>query len=182
MRFWKPVILTALSFFAIATTIVYTACEKNPCNHVDCLNGGSCGGGICRCPTGFEGTRCETKSVARFLGIYSGFTGCDNGAQTIDSAFITEDFANRNYVYVKLKSDYDATGKILHGFVSANESTYAIIITNNDSFKTGSIDYLRSWNVTLQDDKKLVINSYERNETNTDDTLVHTCYFLGFKQ
>lgn len=177
MRFWKPVVLTALSFFALATTIIYTACEKNPCNHVDCLNGGSCNGGACRCPTGFEGPRCENKSIQRFLGVYSGFTGCDNGAQTIDSAFITEDFATKNAVYIKLKSEYLASGKILHGYVSSSESAYTVIITNNDSSKAGYADYIKNWQVTLQDDKKLTINSYEFHS----DTMIHNCYFLGFK-
>jgi hypothetical protein len=174
--------MSVASFVAIAGTVLYTSCEKNPCNHVNCLNGGSCNKGTCRCPTGYEGPQCETKAVSRFIGVYPGFTGCDAGAQVIDTAFITEDFSNFNYVYVRMKNDNLATGKILHGYVSSNESVYSIIITNNDSERAGSQDYLKTWSVTLQDDKKLVVSSYERNQTNTDDTFVHTCYFLGFKQ
>ena len=181
MRFWKPILLTTISFFAIVTTIVYSSCEKNPCNNIDCLNGGSCGHGVCRCPTGYEGPRCESKAAARFVGAYGGFKECDNGAAVIDSAFIWEDLAHINYVYVKLRSDYMNNGKTLHGYITSNEATYAITITNNDSAKAGSIDYLKVWTVTLQDDKKLVINSYERNQTFADDTLIHYCYFLGFK-
>ncbi|MES2702689.1 MAG: calcium-binding EGF-like domain-containing protein [Bacteroidota bacterium] len=181
MRFWKPIILTTLSFFAVATTILVTSCEKNPCDQVDCKNGGSCGHGLCKCPTGFEGPRCEAKSVARFIGTYGGFIECDNGAQVIDSAVIWEDPAMRNFVYVLLKSDYTATGKILHGYTTVNESTYAITIVNNDSDKANSVNYLKTWTVTLQGDNKLLIHTYERNETNTDDTLEHSCYFLGFK-
>eukprot|EP00463_Aulacantha_scolymantha_P000042 TRINITY_DN1020_c0_g1_i3.p1 TRINITY_DN1020_c0_g1~~TRINITY_DN1020_c0_g1_i3.p1 ORF type:complete len:1092 (+),score=215.59 TRINITY_DN1020_c0_g1_i3:462-3278(+) len=43
---------------------------ENPCNHINCLNGGKCQNGHCICTKNFGGTQCE-KSI-------SGFSNCDN--------------------------------------------------------------------------------------------------------
>lgn len=183
MRFWKPVVLTTFSFFAFVTTILYTACEKNPCNNVNCLNGGSCNNGFCRCPTGWENTQCQTKSIARYLGKYAGYSGCDNGAQVYDTVTIVEDNRALNTVSVYMRSL--GTSKVLQGYASNNESTYSIVVTNNDSSKAGSRYYLKLWTITLQNDKKLMINSYltdyANNPAGTVDTTEQKCYFNGTK-
>jgi hypothetical protein len=56
--------------FLIACTIVIlfsnmTGCGKpgNPCEKINCLNGGACIDGTCSCPTGYEGLRCEKRIV-----------------------------------------------------------------------------------------------------------------------
>ena len=174
---------------AIVSAVVYSSCVQDACNNVSCLNGGSCGNGVCRCPTGYEGTQCETLSIARFLnksgdstGIYAGYTSCNNTQQVIDSAFITADGVAKNTVAVRMNS---ISPKVLHGYVSSNESAYSIIVTNNDSFMVGSTFYERIFTITLQSDKSLSIHSYEENRFNTvsgPDTIINKCTFLGFKK
>lgn len=51
------------------------ACDKNKCEMVECLNGGTCQlpDGVCQCPTGFFGPRCES-SVCDFVKCQNGGT------------------------------------------------------------------------------------------------------------
>ncbi len=56
----KRTFLSALLFTLMAFTFAtYTACTKDECSGVTCQNGGSCNDGICTCPSGYTGTRCE---------------------------------------------------------------------------------------------------------------------------
>ena len=178
MRFWKQILLTVFLFAAIVVVTVHSSCEKNSCNGITCYNGGACGYGLCRCPTGFEGPQCESLSVDRYLGRYGGYVSCNSGAYVIDSAFITK--ANRGIlsVDVYLKS---LNPKVLQGYVSTNESTYSIIVTNNDSSKVGSLFYLKTYTITLQSDKNLSIHTYEQDSTGVGTTVINHCAFLGYK-
>jgi len=168
--------MTVSLFTAILGTVIMTSCEKNACDGVTCLNGGSCGYGLCNCPTGYEGADCGTKVIKRFLGTYSGYTVCDNGAQTIDTVIITP--ANRGILSVDVyfQSIYP---KVLQGYVSNNESAYSIVVTNNDSSKVGSLSYLRVFTITLQSDKSLKLHEYEHDYTDKIDTFQHSCQFVG---
>ena len=181
MKFWKPVLLTTLLFSAFATVIIATSCEKNPCNNVSCDNGGSCNNGVCRCPTGYENTQCQTKSVTRYLGTYAGYTTCNNSAQVIDSAYIYADTSNAsmlNYVWVVYKS---ISPKVLHGYVRNNESTYTIVVPN-----VTATNYLKIYTISLESygnktNNKLSIQTYEKSNVVPNDTVVTTCSFIGFK-
>lgn len=178
MKFGKQILLTVTMFAAIAGTAVFTSCEKNACDGVTCFNGGSCGYGKCNCPTGYEDAQCGTKSITRYLGTYAGYTVCDNGAQTIDTVIVTP--ANRGVLSVDVyyKGIYP---KVLQGYVRSNESTYSIVVTNNDSTKAGSLEYLRVFDITLQSDKSLKVHQYERDYTVAVDTIQHSCQFVGTK-
>jgi hypothetical protein len=60
----RHIYLTILFVLAIFSATLYTACTKDACKDVSCKNGGSCNGGSCVCPTGYSGTRCETKVLS----------------------------------------------------------------------------------------------------------------------
>ena len=180
MKFWKITLLTSLLFAAVVSAVFYTSCTQDTCNHVTCFNGGSCGNGVCRCPTGYEGPTCQTLSTARYIGGYAGYTSCNNTQQVIDSAFITAG-STINTVNVVMNS---ISPKVLQGYVSNNESTYSIIVTNNDSSLAGSTFYERLFTITLQSDNSLSIHEYEENIFNTvsgPDTVISHCTFLGTK-
>ena len=181
MKFWKISLFTGLIIAALATVVFYSSCQQDSCNNVNCLNGGSCGNGICNCPTGYEDPQCQTLSITRYLGTYPGTTKCNTAQQIIDTAFITPDGLGINTVQVKLNT---ISPKILHGYVENNESTYSIIVTNNDSSLTGSTFYERIFTITLQSDKTLTIYSYEDNIFTTvsgPDTTINKCTFIGYK-
>jgi hypothetical protein len=179
MKFLKLTLLTTLLFTAFVIIFSNSSCERNACNNVTCFNGGSCNKGICRCELGYEGPQCQTLSTSRYIGGYAGYTECDNGAQTIDSVFITQDTKAINYVYVAFKS---ILPKSLHGYVSSNESTYSILIPS-DSINNGVLKYLKVYTVTLQNDKSLSLHTYETDyrQLAGPDTIIHKCDFFGTK-
>lgn len=178
MKFWKQILLTVSLFAAIAVVTVHTSCEKNSCDGITCYNGGACGNGACHCPSGWEGAQCERLKRDRYLGVYAGYITCNNGALTIDTAFITQGNAGPTSVDVVLKS---IRPKVIHGYVSSNESTYSIIVTNNDSSIAGAAYYSRMYTITLQSDRNLSIHTYESSTTGLDDTIHNACAFLGYK-
>ena len=67
---------TVLSFFAV----VYSSCNKDgsggifntdKCKAISCAHGATCHDGVCTCPSGYEGTYCETTSRDKFIGAHS---------------------------------------------------------------------------------------------------------------
>ncbi len=107
----KLVALSTFSFLALIA-IVFSSCEKQeqsfgpttfykPCQNVICLNGGICADGVCQCPDGFEGTKCETRSVDKFVGAYDAFDDCYmSGAQSY-TVSIQADFDPINELTLK---------------------------------------------------------------------------------
>ncbi len=181
MKLWKPVLYTTLLFSAIVSNVLYSSCEKNPCNNVECFNGGSCGGnGICQCPVGYENAQCQDKAVTRYLGMYAGTIRCDTRQEVIDTVWIKADTSKPNkinYVWVIWKSQLP---KVFHGYVRNQESTYSVVFENEVA-----PNYVKIYTLTLQGfngpNNKLSMHSYERNTITPGDTVQIECSFLGFK-
>jgi hypothetical protein len=68
----KTTAITALMTIFCFTVCTMTMCTKDPCKSVKCQNGGTCSKGSCSCPSGYEGTLCENRINAKFVGGYSG--------------------------------------------------------------------------------------------------------------
>jgi hypothetical protein len=60
---------------AIAALLFLVSC-KDPCKDVNC-NNGSCLEGDCVCEAGYQGTACDAKHNAKFVGIYAFLENCD---------------------------------------------------------------------------------------------------------
>lgn len=78
MKLIRPVFFTLLSTLSIFAAVVYTACNKDKCKDVICLNLGACDGGVCKCPVGYEGDRCQTKSRDKFIKTFNGWDTCSS--------------------------------------------------------------------------------------------------------
>jgi hypothetical protein len=79
MKSIKHIALSAILTVSAFGAITYTSCTKDECQDVVCQNGGTCDAGVCSCPTGYEGTNCETKSRDKFVGVYTGTEACTVG-------------------------------------------------------------------------------------------------------
>lgn len=174
MKLWKSVLLTSSIFIATAGIITYSSCEKDPCTNVTCENGGSCNGGACKCPTGFDGPTCQNRSTDHFAGTYAGFTECNNGAQVIDSLFITGNINHEPLKVMIVQKQHP--NDVLYGTVSVNETTFTLTIP--DKVTTGN---RKVYHATLQSNNKLVFDSYEYDTTTMAGPIVNKCIFQGTK-
>jgi hypothetical protein len=66
MKNLKSIFLATFLTIGAFSTTVFTSCEKDACDDIVCANGGTCTEGICACPSGYEGTLCETVSRSKF--------------------------------------------------------------------------------------------------------------------
>jgi hypothetical protein len=53
------------------------SCKKDPCKDVNC-NNGSCLEGDCVCNLGYQGTACDVKHNAKFVGTYAILENCES--------------------------------------------------------------------------------------------------------
>lgn len=80
MKPFKNILFSAMLTLGAFGAVTYTACNKDECKNVTCQNGGTCSGGNCTCPTGYEGDRCQTLSRDKFIGTYTGNETCTVGS------------------------------------------------------------------------------------------------------
>lgn len=62
-----------ISICAFGVVFYAASCKKDGCKGVTCLNGGTCSGGLCNCPTGYTGVTCQTLA---FIGTWQGSDTC----------------------------------------------------------------------------------------------------------
>lgn len=79
MKSIKYIALSAFLTISAFCAVLYTSCSKDACKGVTCLHSGTCSGGNCTCPTGYEGTTCQTLSRDKFVGTYPGSEICTVG-------------------------------------------------------------------------------------------------------
>jgi hypothetical protein len=65
-------ILFSLCAFAFVCTF-HVSCSSDKCKTIVCAYGGTCSGGVCSCPAGYEGTTCANVARNKFLGNWEVF-------------------------------------------------------------------------------------------------------------
>lgn len=136
MKFWKHTLVSAVAFLGISSTVLYTSCQDDSCLTLHCKNGGSCADGYCRCATGYEGTECEIRANAKFLGFYRGQSRCGNSPVFIDSAIVSDEVvANRVKIYkFSTNKEYFGTVKdnsVLIDDASSQGRIMTVTVENN---------------------------------------------------
>ncbi len=117
----RNILLSACIAIVALSAVVYTACNKNKCDKVACLNLGSCDGGTCYCLTGFEGPRCETLSRTKFIYTYSGGDTCGTTGYNQYQIFL-------------LANLYDSTEMTMHNLLNNMDDSAVCTIQSTDSF------------------------------------------------
>jgi hypothetical protein len=169
MKFWKQTLLTTLAFFGIATTVLYTACEQDPCNTLVCLNGGSCSSGLCQCPTGYEGSNCSTRTISRYLGTYIGSTTCNMSTAVPDTVVVWPSKDSMSVVVLQYSNITDT----LMGTVATTETNGTITFPSDSSN-----NYLKNITASL-DGTKLTLFTNEI--TDVANNVQNNCTFIGTK-
>lgn len=119
MKFWKHSLLAATVFMTLATAVTYTSCKHDSCKALMCRNGGTCADEFCRCPTGYEGTQCETVSRTKFVGNYEGITQINGQPVIRDFAEVSVHTQSYNITALQLTIATRSPEKII-GTVAAN--------------------------------------------------------------
>lgn len=155
MKFWKHSLLAACSFLAIASMVTYSSCVNDSCKAIVCRNGGTCADEFCTCPSGYEGTQCEIKSMEKFVGFYDGITKVNQQTVIIDSA-------NVDYVRGKLATVeayiFSRPNDMITGEAGLTEVAVASTESKNVSFK---------WWMDINKDEFIEILIQEKVDTGT---------------
>ncbi len=156
MKNIKSIFLSGLLALGAFGTLTFTSCNQDECKDVVCNNGGTCNedNGSCNCPTGYEGSLCETELRAKFIKNWSAvdvFTGgqaaynciISAGAGTVTSVIIDNSFADDFFI-----NNINAT-------VNGNAINIAKQEPDNDDFTvegTGTYSAGKiTWNYTIVD-------------------------------
>jgi hypothetical protein len=81
MKSLKLVLLSAVLTLGVFFAVFYTSCSKDSCKAVTCINGGTCGGGLCNCKDGTGGLNCEVIYRNIYANTYKGSGGPDDSGR-----------------------------------------------------------------------------------------------------
>lgn len=123
MKSIRSITLSALLTIGAFGAVTYTACNKDECKGVICENNGTCVSGVCSCPAGYEGARCQIVSSDKFLGNYTVTESCTlSGGIPAYNATITGSSSNEVIIYLNNFGNLNATITVV-GTVSGNSLT-----------------------------------------------------------
>ncbi len=162
MKSIKNIAIAALLSVGAFAAVVYSSCTKDDCKDVVCQNGGTCVSGKCQCPTGYEGTNCETLSRAKFL--TNGSTATYITAVGQDSCYMSGTYTmtvtpgtNSNEITINNFAGYGTsatlTGVVVSGsnFSKADTVTAGAVKIYNVSGSMNAAGNLISFTYTAKD-------------------------------
>ena len=159
MRSIKHIALSAILTLSAFCAVLYTSCSKDACKGVTCQHSGTCSGGTCTCPTGYEGTRCGTLAL---IGSWSGQDACSSGGPY-------------NIILTVASSSSDST-KILITNPGGYGASVQITGTLSTDGKTVTYTNQTAGAVTLTGTISLTSNTaFTHSYTSTDATSTTTC-------
>ncbi|MBS1772146.1 MAG: calcium-binding EGF-like domain-containing protein [Bacteroidetes bacterium] len=181
MKFWRHSLLAAIAFIGISLTVVNSSCTEDECTMLKCRNNGTCVDGYCKCPTGWEGTQCESMASDRFKGRYTGTTEINEAPPAIDSAVIFPLITDSVYIgtvnNIKVYRPVPSASKI--GFIrfSRPDDTLMGTISSTDGKVVINDGKYGGRTVTIIiDNGKLVVTSVEKPSSGNE-----TITFVGNK-
>jgi hypothetical protein len=163
MKNLKSILLASFLTIGAFSTTIFTSCDPDACKDVVCQNGGTCTDGLCACPTGYEGTNCETLSRTKFLGVFTGAETCTVGS---DNYSITCT-ANSDDTKFKIQNLYN------------DNSLTAIASASGNAFTIPSQTVASG--VTALGSGTITGNTITITYTVTNSMTSNTCTFIGTK-
>ena len=121
-------------FFGLAF-LSLTACN-DACDDITCQNSAACDDGTCLCTEGYEGTLCETKMNAKFVGLYAGLYNCESDSDSTALTVVAGATANEITIRlddVNFNAIVNGTSFIIPAqTASGQESTITFFETTGD--------------------------------------------------
>lgn len=160
MKLIRNIALSAFLTIGAFSTMLYTSCNPDACKDVVCNNGGTCLNGTCQCPSGYEGTSCQTVSADAIKGTYTATETCQPplGSSSSWTSVVTISANDPTRVVI---SNFGESNTNVTGHVNKNAITLdATTIGTHEVTGTGTINgnvitisyqmgTLRSCNMTM---------------------------------
>lgn len=162
-NFKKILLLSSLAF---GITFAFQACkkDKDPCEDVTCLNGGTCNDGNCNCATGYEGSDCGTKANAKFVGSFKLNESCPSGSVVDYPVTISASASGANKIVIRGFGQLSCGSGDLDILATVNGRD--ITIDANQSFCTGLL-IINSGSGTLNSSGTSISITYTYSVTGT---------------
>ncbi|WP_276133472.1 calcium-binding EGF-like domain-containing protein [Polluticoccus soli] len=158
MKSIRNIAFSALLTLGAFSAITYASCSKDECEDVVCQNGGTCVDGSCVCSSGYEGTNCEIKSNAKFVGTWSVTETCGSATSNPYQVTITADGTDATKVLVSNLGNYGCTqggtivfdGLVNGATLTINDNACATQMNATGNYANGKItfNYTASYGVT----------------------------------
>ncbi len=88
----KAIYLSAFTALTAFFAVFNSSCNADKCKTIVCANRGICNGGSCTCPSGYEGTNCETETRKKFTGNWHVFEkGSNSLARSYDISILNSE-------------------------------------------------------------------------------------------
>ena len=117
----KSILIPAFLTLGVFGSAIYISCNRDLCKTIVCANGGVCSLGSCTCPSGFEGTNCETQTRLKFTGNWSVF---EKGTASLSAQYeVSIDTVGTfdAYTYVTIKNFNNIFKSPVLAYVSADQ-------------------------------------------------------------
>ena len=116
----KTILISAFVTFSTFLSIVYISCNRDKCKTIVCAHGGVCNSGSCICPSGYQGSNCETLSRNKFLGNWNVF---EKGTRTAAAQYPVTIETGNLPTDVIIKNFYNYFKTNIRGYVT-NDTLY----------------------------------------------------------
>ncbi len=81
---FKTIVFAVFATAATFVSMTLGSCNRDKCKGIVCANNGVCDAGACQCPSGYQGSNCETVARAKFKG---NWTVNEKGSNTDEAQY-----------------------------------------------------------------------------------------------
>ncbi len=113
----KTILISAFATFSAFISITYLSCNRDKCKTIVCAHGGVCNSGGCICPSGYEGSNCETISRDKFIGNWSVF---EKGSLTEAAQYPLSIVRGSLITDVSINNFYNYFLTPIHGYIAGD--------------------------------------------------------------
>lgn len=158
MKSIRNIAFSAFLTFAAFGAVTFTSCNKDECKDVNC-NTGTCNesDGSCTCPTGFEGTSCETEMRTKFYKNNTAWNATDRKTgSTTDLVYTSSVVPGTAITEVKIGNFSDLFNNSVTATVSGTTINVALQEPDNDNYTVegsgtyNAADKTITWNYKLK--------------------------------